>query len=476
MTLKHPAAPVPGQKEDAMKDGPSGKHRIVIIGMGKGGAKLAQIFSEDPTIEIVGVSNRNQAVPGMIWAGERGIHTTPDYKELFKIPGIEIVIDASGNEEVARFLKTLRGRVEVVSGITANLVWRVVDEREERERESGKNLRGLKRLYDIGLRLANADKSESALRLIIESGMEILGMEAGSTALFDEKKGTMKTTVSIGFRKKNLENMVWEVRQGGITSAILSNRGPTVVENVNDPHPFDTGRLKENGIGSLIAVPLVADGKIVGILYVDDFRPRKFTVDEVNHMNLLGTLAASAVDKIIMLERAEELAMTDELTKVYNHRYFTRMLSSELKRAGRYGEHLGLIMIDVDHFKHFNDTNGHLEGNDVLVMVAGLLKQCSRETDVVARYGGEEFAVIMPKTNRQQTARLAERLRTAVENHPFPGGEKQPGGKLTISLGAAVFPDDWNKPDEPLSFLGLADSALYKSKHLGRNRVTMWGK
>lgn len=133
-------------------------------------------------------------------------------------------------------------------------------------------------------------------------------------------------------------------------------------------------------------------------------------------------------------------------------------------------------MIDVDHFKVFNDAHGHLRGNEALITVAGLLRQFARETDVVARYGGEEFAVILPKTNRPQAARLAERLRAAVEACQIPGGESQPGGRLTISLGAAVFPDDWNMSDDPASFLGLADSALYQSKHAGRNRVTMWGK
>jgi len=392
------------------------------------------------------------------------------------VPGIQIAIDASGSEEVRSYLKTIENHVEVLSGATANLVWRLVDEREARERESRKNFEGQQRLYDIGLRLANADKSESALQLIIESGMEILGMGAGSAALFDEEKGTMKMTTTIGFKDKNLKNMVWEVRAGGLTSHILSNRGPTVIENVNDKHPFDTSNLVAQGIVSLIAIPLVADGKIVGILYVDDFEPKKFSEYDINLMSLLGTLAASAVDKVIMLERAEEMAITDELTKVYNHRYFSRMLSTELKRAGRYGEQMGLIMIDVDYFKRFNDTHGHLRGNEVLVMVASLLKQCARETDVVARYGGEEFVAILPKTNRVQAAYLAERLRVAVEQYPMPGGEQQPGGKLTISLGVAVFPDDWNKPDDPLSFLGLADSSLYQSKQLGRNRVTMWNE
>jgi diguanylate cyclase (GGDEF)-like protein len=448
-------------------------YRIVMIGMGKGGSKLAHIFSEDPTLKIIGVSNRNQDVPGIKWAKSQGIFATNDYKELLKLPKIDVVMDASGNPEVATHLGTLGNHVEVVSGMTANLIWRLVDEREAREKESTRNLNGQRRLYDIGLRLANTEKSESALKFIIEAGMEILGMSAGSAALFDEERGEMKIASSIGFKgEQTMEKLEWKVKPGGLTSHILSTHGPTIIENVNSDHSFDTERLKSQGIGSLIAVPLVADGRIVGILYVDDFKPRTFSEYDVNLMSLLGTLAASAVDKVLMLERAEHMAITDELTKVFNHRYFSRTLSTELKRAGRYGETMGVCMIDVDHFKKFNDTHGHLKGNEVLICIANLLKQQARETDIVARYGGEEFVVILPKTNKKHAMQLAERLRAAVENQEIHGRETQPLGKLTISVGVAVFPEDFNNPDDPATFLGIADAAMYISKQHGRNRVT----
>ncbi|MBI3795084.1 MAG: GGDEF domain-containing protein [Nitrospinae bacterium] len=448
-------------------------YHLAIIGMGKGGTKLAQIFHEDAAIKLVGVSNRNQSVPGMNWARENGVFTTGDYRELLKIPGLDIVMDASGNQEVREYLEGHHNKIEVVGGAMAHLVWRLVEERENRERESLRNLEGQQRLYEIGLRLSTADKSESALKMIISAGMEILSMAAGSAALFDEEKGMMRMAATIGFDGKQVDKLTWNVKPGGLTSHILSTKGPTIINDINDNHTFDTSRLKADGVKSLIAVPLVADGRIVGILYVDDFSPRYFTEYDINLMSLLGTLAASAVEKVITLEKAEEMAVTDELTKVNNHRYFVRALTAELKRAERYGENLGLIMIDVDFFKVFNDTHGHLMGNEVLIVVSSILKQFARETDVVARYGGEEFALVLPKTSKVQAAQLAERLRAAVEAHPVPGAKSQPGGKLTISLGVAVFPDDWKTSDDPSSFLGLADAAMYRSKGLGKNRVTL---
>lgn len=131
-------------------------------------------------------------------------------------------------------------------------------------------------------------------------------------------------------------------------------------------------------------------------------------------------------------------------------------------------------MIDVDHFKHFNDTHGHLMGNEVLVRVASILTETVRDTDIVARYGGEEFAVILPKTPKEMAKNFAERLRHAVETYDFPGGEKQPNGRLTISVGLASYPEDGSPANDVVALIEFADQALYKAKLEGRNRVCVY--
>lgn len=455
-----------------MKDS-AGRFKVAIIGMGKGGLPLAKMFAEDPDIEIVGVSSRNLAAPGIEWAKQLGIFTTPNFQELFNLPRIDIVVDATGNPQVEAFLKNLnRPETEVVKGMTANLLWRMVEERMARERAATRTMEEQMLLYNIGLMLANAEKSDHALKLIVDAAMNLLEMAAGSAALFDEEKGEMRMAVVMGFRGEKPPLHNWKVRAGGLTAHILSNNDPTVIEELGNNTKFDTSQLKEQGFRSLVAVPLKAEGKIVGILYVDDFRPRKFSSREINLMGLLGALAASAVEKVLMLERAEEMAVTDELTKVYNHRYFARTLLTELKRAERHSEQVGLCMIDVDHFKKFNDTHGHLKGNEVLIEIAKIMRVAMRETDVVARYGGEEFAVILPKTNKDHAMALANRLREAVEEVQFPGAEFQPLGKLTVSIGVATYPDDCDTADSVSGIIELADQALYQSKSAGRNRVT----
>lgn len=163
-----------------------------------------------------------------------------------------------------------------------------------------------------------------------------------------------------------------------------------------------------------------------------------------------------------------EQALTDPLTEVPNRRYFEEFLRSELARIDRYGGSCAVAMIDVDHFKNYNDTLGHLAGDEVLQELADLFSGLCRESDIVARYGGEEFAVVMPNTSRSDAAETIERLRTIVEEHEFRGERIQPEGQLTISAGIAGYPEDARSYD---GLVRAADRALYLAKSRGRNRV-----
>ena len=168
--------------------------------------------------------------------------------------------------------------------------------------------------------------------------------------------------------------------------------------------------------------------------------------------------------------RLAQLAVTDGLTGLYNHRHLHERLALEVERSARNGLPLSLLMIDVDHFKHYNDHHGHPAGDDVLRTVARLLTEGRRANDMVARYGGEEFSVILVDTAKFTAAKLAERIRDRVATHPFAFTERQPNGHLSISVGVASFPDDAADPD---SLLKAADGALYAAKHAGRDCVVL---
>jgi len=165
----------------------------------------------------------------------------------------------------------------------------------------------------------------------------------------------------------------------------------------------------------------------------------------------------------------ERLSVTDELTGLANRRRLTAELERELRRSGRHGRPVSILMLDVDHFKHFNDTYGHPAGDAVLKRLASTVRECVRDVDTVARYGGEEFTVILPETPVAEAARVAERIRASAEQDRFtPEGESVPLN-VTVSIGYAWFPENAGTPD---ALIEAADQALYRSKESGRNRVT----
>jgi diguanylate cyclase (GGDEF)-like protein len=194
-------------------------------------------------------------------------------------------------------------------------------------------------------------------------------------------------------------------------------------------------------------------------------------LDDVDMDSPLRLLAAAglAVSNALLYERTMRLSKTDGLTGLRNHREFVDTLAVEVLRSQRYRRPFGLLMIDVDHFKRYNDANGHPQGNRVLKELAELLHDNFKNTDVVARYGGEEFVVLLLETrSKEECVSVAERLRSMVEWCGFPRAETQPNGRITVSIGVSYCPEDGQSADE---LIQAADEALYRAKQGGRNKV-----
>jgi len=169
-------------------------------------------------------------------------------------------------------------------------------------------------------------------------------------------------------------------------------------------------------------------------------------------------------------ERLRALAVSDGLTGIYNHRYFQERLKHEIGVARRYDKPMSLMLLDLDHFKAYNDTLGHPQGDLLIREVASLLTSTVREVDLVARYGGDEFAIAMPRAEKGSAVILAERIRKVVSGGAFELVKTIPGGRITVSIGVATFPDDGASADEVLA---SADRALYRAKKAGRDRVDL---
>ena len=222
-------------------------------------------------------------------------------------------------------------------------------------------------------------------------------------------------------------------------------------------------------------VPLVAAGRLVGLMSARlapadrGDRPRAI----LRTLSSYATIALANVDAMAALRGAERvlarqnaelerLADTDRLTGLYNRRFLDRALQAEFATARRYGTPFSIIIIDLDHFKQVNDTWGHLAGDEVLAVTAGMIRKRARETDVVGRWGGEEFVVICPRTDRDGARAVAEAMRERVQSHEFAQA-----GRRTASIGTAT----WRAGDDAASLTHRADEALYAAKEGGRNRV-----
>ncbi len=168
-----------------------------------------------------------------------------------------------------------------------------------------------------------------------------------------------------------------------------------------------------------------------------------------------------------MREEALVLSHTDDLTGLYNHRFFIQQLSRELERLKRYPSALSLLMIDIDFFKQYNDTNGHLAGDQALKATGLLIQRGVRQTDIVARYGGEEFVAILVNAGKEVAGEIGERVRRNVAGTHFPNGHLQPNGNFTVSIGLATHSPGLTLTD----LLRQADDSVYRAKKRGRNRV-----
>ncbi len=224
--------------------------------------------------------------------------------------------------------------------------------------------------------------------------------------------------------------------------------------------------------GSYIGIALKARQATIGVIGIDNSVRQGLSVDDMDFMALLSHQLAAGIEKAQLFYKTQQLSQHDGLTNLYNYRSFREKLQQEITRSDRTKKPLSLMMLDIDHFKRFNDNFGHQAGDEVLKELSAIItSQCRCKTlDACCRYGGEEFAVILPELDIDKALTVAERLRKAVENAVFTFKEQKLKGAVTVSLGvASVSEENGLSPEE---LLKKADDALYLSKRNGRNRVS----
>jgi diguanylate cyclase (GGDEF)-like protein len=225
---------------------------------------------------------------------------------------------------------------------------------------------------------------------------------------------------------------------------------------------------------SVALVPLTRNRRLIGCLNLGSADPQRFTdgmgTDFVEHM---ASIIAICLENVISNEMLKYIGLTDALTGVYNRRYIDRRLAEEISRARRTGSTLALMYVDIDHFKQVNDTVGHQGGDDVLRETSARIKAELRISDALARFGGEEFVVLLVDTDQDNAAIVADRIRASIADRPVALNDGQPV-KVTVSIGVAGLDDvDGGQAVDvvAMQLLAQADSALYRAKEAGRNRV-----
>lgn len=248
---------------------------------------------------------------------------------------------------------------------------------------------------------------------------------------------------------------------GSGAGLVVLNNEPILQADLLHAHRYiEDMRLLEEGIRSYVILPLNSRGRGIGVLCLGSTRAAAYDETTIAHVQPLADSVALAFENVRLFQKTRELSITDEVTPLYNFRFFHQILERELKLVDRYRSVLSLIFVDLDRFKPINDQWGHLRGSRVLREVGFLMRAAVRETDYPARYGGDEFVVILPQTDGQSARFLAEKLRSMIEEHTFLQ-EEGINARIGVSLGIATYPTEARSKE---SLIRLADERMYGDK------------
>jgi diguanylate cyclase (GGDEF)-like protein len=364
-------------------------------------------------------------------------------------------VPVEGHDEFAQLAREFNGMSE-----------QLASKIEEVQRQRGELTEAIRRVGDA---LAMGLDRNGVVALAVRTAVDACEAEAGRARPVDEDAFHENTWGSDD--QELLEAMgAAERRAAGVRVV-----GPKRLLPTEDGEPGRPPRVATPAsVGTVhaLAVPMLAlpgspATEYLGVLSIARHK-RRFTREEEELLQYLAGQAVVSVENATLHETVERQAVTDELTGLANLRAFQTILEREIERSRRFDSPLALLMMDLDHFKQINDEYGHQQGDEVLTLVADVLREFSRDIDAPARYGGEELAVILPQTDSQGAEQLAERIREAVEKLEVPRVDGDGSLRLQASFGVAALPES---AADRAGLIAAADAALYRAKRAGRNRV-----
>jgi diguanylate cyclase (GGDEF)-like protein len=325
-------------------------------------------------------------------------------------------------------------------------------------------------LYQVSRAMASSLELQEILERISRSVSGLLEGRAMSLMLLGQDGHSLTTVAGYNLPDETPELGGGRAAANSPSFAAVRKKRPITIPDLgqDDGYAEWAAAMLARGYRAFLAIPLVVQDRALGCMNVYATAPHVFSADEVQLFSTFASQAAVSIENARLFEETRQLAITDPLTGLANHRQFYNQLSREVRRAQRYDRPLSLLMLDLDHFKQFNDQYGHLAGDQALREVADVLRQNARSVDILARYGGEEFALILPETDLKRATFQAERVRTAVAAFAFLGASGGGPGSLTVSIGVAALQGKMRKGQD---LVHDADQALYRAKAAGRNRM-----
>jgi diguanylate cyclase (GGDEF)-like protein len=338
--------------------------------------------------------------------------------------------------------------------------------------ESHRKAQEFEALYQVSRTMASTLDLQNILTRISETVSSLLQAQAMSLMLLGPDGRTLSTVAGYNLFDEVVPR-TREARSGASPSlTAVREKHPVAIPDIRADEVYGAWlkTAQDRGFTSFLSIPLVVQERALGCMNLYMIERHEFAPEEIQLLSTFASQAAVSIENARLFEEARQLAITDPLTGLANHRQFYDQLAREFRRAHRYQRPLTLLMLDLDRFKAFNDRYGHLAGDQALRETADVLRQNARSVDILARYGGEEFAIILPETDLSRATSHAERIRIAVASHVFLSQETGLEHQVTVSIGVATLTPKAQKLEE---LVHDADQALYRAKAAGRNRLAL---
>jgi diguanylate cyclase (GGDEF)-like protein len=328
---------------------------------------------------------------------------------------------------------------------------------------------GLASMIEIGKALTSSLEVHDVLETIMKQVDRLIKPKAWSLMLVDEASSELSFEIAVSPASEKLKGIA--LKQGkGVAEWVAQHGAPLLIPDVPSDPRFATHFDEQLTFKarSIIAVPLKIHERVIGVIeLINSYDEQVFDDVDQSILTAIADFAAIALVNARNFDRINELVVTDDLTGLYNTRYFGQLIEGEFLRAQRYQMELSLVFLDLDHLKKINDLHGHLVGSRMLRELGRLIGMNIRDCDRAARYGGDEFVIILPQTDKQQAVSMAEKLLELMRSTKFFSDDNQEI-RLTASFGVATFPRDGGSRVE---LLRAADIAMYDAKLAGRSCV-----